>query len=404
MTEPPSVLLRAAARRVRTRRVPGLRTAKLTLAAVLAYLVASWLETSPDRILAPLTALLVVQLTLFQTLTAAAGRVVSVLSGVLVAVGVANLLGLTWWSLGAVVLASLLIGQALRLREHLMEVPISAMIVLVVGGATSSATGRVVETLVGGAVGLLVNAVVAPPLHLDSAEEGVGRLATRLADTLEELAQELRDGWSRAASDRWLERARDLGRAVDRADRDLQRAEESARLNPRGARARGAQPRLRAGLTALEHCHVSLRNLCRALLDRAYSVPDDGFEPYPQDVRDALADVLEATGQAVRSAGAFSAAAQPPDAVLAAVSAGTGELAGKRDRLAALLLVDPVADQGAWQAHGALLAAVDRLRVEVDAAVRPVEETWRPPPVAGRQREVVRRVVRSPRLGARRQE
>ena len=43
-------------RRLRSRRVPGLRTVKLTLAAVLAYVLATRLDTSPDRILAPLTA------------------------------------------------------------------------------------------------------------------------------------------------------------------------------------------------------------------------------------------------------------------------------------------------------------------------------------------------------------
>jgi hypothetical protein len=385
-----------AVRQATSHRVPGLRTAKLTLAAVLAYVLATRLDTSPDRILAPLTALLVVQLTLFQTVAAAAGRVVSVLSGVGVAVGVAHVLGLTWWSLGAVVLVSLVLGRLLRLRENLLEVPISAMIVLAVGGATSSAAGRVVETLIGGAVGLVVNLVVAPPLHVRPAEQALSRLAGRLAEALDELADDVRQDWSRSASDRWLSRARDLGREVGRADDDLERAEESARLNPRGRQARGAQPRLRAGMTGLEHCWVSLRNLCRAMLDRAYSVDEDD-RPYDDDVRAALADVLEGTARAVRSVGAHGAATQPRDATVAAVAAGVTELREQRDRLAALLLADPVADQGAWQSGGALLAAVDRLRVEAEAAVRAPEQPWRPPPVAARQREAVQRIVASSR-------
>ncbi|MDT7675231.1 MAG: hypothetical protein QOD82_3133, partial [Pseudonocardiales bacterium] len=108
-------------------RTPGLRTAKTTLAAVLAFQIADMLHTSAQPILAPLTALLVVQLTLYSTLTSGLDRVAAVVTGVLVAVGVAGTTGLTWWSLGAVVGISLVIGRLLRLGSNLLEVPISAM-------------------------------------------------------------------------------------------------------------------------------------------------------------------------------------------------------------------------------------------------------------------------------------
>ncbi len=390
-------------RRLPRDRLPGLRTAKLVLAAVLSYVLAGVLDTSPDRVLAPLTALLVVQLTLFQTLASAIGRVVSVLAGVVLAVAVSDLLGVSWWSFGLLVLASLVVGQALRLRSHLLEVPISAMIVLALGGTASSATGRVVETLLGGATGLVVNLLVAPPLHVRPAEDAVGRLAEALAGFLDELADELRSGWSRAAADAWLTRARALGRDVERADRDLSRAEESARLNPRGSRARAAQPRLRAGLAGFEHAYVVVRNLCRALLDRAHFVPEDQQDrAFPEPVRAVLADVLTTLAGATRAAGAVTAARQPADASLGEVTAALDAVLAQRDRLAALLAVSPVDDQGAWQQHGALLAAIDRLRVELEAAVRPSAEVWRPAPLTERPREAVRRAVSAPRRGSRR--
>jgi len=391
------------ARRLPGGRLPGLRTAKLVLAAVLSYVLAGALDTSPDRVLAPLTALLVVQLTLFQTLSSAIGRVVSVLAGVVLAVAVSDLLGVSWWSFGLLVLASLAVGQALHLRSHLLEVPISAMIVLALGGTAASATGRVVETLLGGATGLAVNLLVAPPLHVRPAEDAVGRLAERLAAFLDELAAELREGWSRAAADAWLDRARALGRDVERADRDLSRAEESVRLHPRGTRARAARPRLRAGLVGFEHAYVVVRNLCRALLDRAHFVPEDQQDrAFPEPVRDALADVLTTLAAATRAAGAFSAATRPAQASLADVTTALDAVLAQRDCLAGLLAVSPVDDQGAWQQHGALLAAVDRLRVELEAAVRPGAEAWRPAPLTERPRVAVRRAVAAPRKGSRR--
>lgn len=379
-------------------RLPGLRTGKLVLAAVLSYVLAGALDTSPDRVLAPLTALLVVQLTLFQTLSSAIGRVVSVLTGVVLAVAVTDLLGVSWWSFGLLVLASLAAGQALRLGSHALEVPISAMIVLALGGTASSATGRVVETLLGGATGLAVNLLIAPPLHVRPAEDAVGRLAERLAGFLDELAAELRQGWSRAAADAWLDRARALGRDVERADRDLTRAEESVRLHPRGSRARAARPRLRAGLAGFEHAYVVVRNLCRALLDRAHFVPEDQQDrAFPEPVREALADVLTTLAAATRAAGAFCAATQPAQASHDEVTAALDAVLTQRDRLAGLLAVSPADDQGAWQQHGALLAAIDRLRTELEAAVHPSTEGWRPAPLTERPRAAVRRVVTAPR-------
>ena len=58
-----------------------------------------------------------------------------------------------------------------------------------------------------------------------------------------------------------------------------------------------------------------------------------------------------------------------------------------------MLLVDPHTDAAAWQQHGALLTAVDRLRVETEAAVRPAAEAWRPPSLTEAPRRAARRVM-----------
>src|SRR4029453_15508118 len=91
---------------------PGWRTAKTTLAAGLCYLLAAWLLGDPvPPLVAPLPALLVAPPTLFETVKSGVERVGSVVAGVLVAVAVSNFVGLTWWSLGIVIFASLVIGR-----------------------------------------------------------------------------------------------------------------------------------------------------------------------------------------------------------------------------------------------------------------------------------------------------
>jgi uncharacterized membrane protein YccC len=79
---------------------PGWRTAKTTLAAVLVYQLASLLlGDRPPPLLAPLTALLVVQLTIFETVKSGLERFGGVVAGVVLAVLVSHFVGLSWWTL-----------------------------------------------------------------------------------------------------------------------------------------------------------------------------------------------------------------------------------------------------------------------------------------------------------------
>ena len=384
-------------------RRPGLRTAKTTLAAVLSYVLAQHLTTSPQPVLAPLTALLVVQLTMYETVASGLQRVVSVVAGVLIAVGVATWVGLTWWSLGVVVAGSLVIGRLLHLGDHLLEVPISAMLVLAVGGAEGAARDRVYETLIGAGVGVAVNVVIAAPLYVQPASDAIAELAERMAEFLRQLADQLGSGWSRELADRMLDQARRLGDEVDHADRTLARAQDSARFNPRVAEAREALPRLRTGLTGLEHTYLTIRNLCRSLLDRTYFVPSEQAESvYDAQVREALVQVLIAAADAIAHVPVVTSGTEAQDPARTEVDRRLAELHRRRDRLAELLHKESSADRAVWQQHGALLTDLDRMRIEVEAAVRSPEQAWRSPPVIDSQRRALRRIRAAARQSAER--
>lgn len=360
---------------VRRGRMPGVRTAKTTFAVVASYLIAELLHVSDHPVVAPLTALLVVQLTLYRTFTHGIGQVGGVLAGVVVAVGVANLVGFTWWSLGAVVALSLIVGRLLRLGAHLFEVPISAMLVLEVGGGEAVAAGRILEALIGAGVGIAVSVLIAPPLYLQPAGAAIADLAARMARFSRDLAAGLRGNWTRGTSNHWLNEARAVAGEVARAERTVTRAEESARFNPRGQRTRDARPRLRTTLTGLERCYVTLRTMARAVLDRTFYVPEHE-QAYTPEQRDAIADVLECAGAAIA---AVAPIATDDDADLARGEVVThlAALGEHRRRLQVLLSVDPGVDAAAWQQHGALLASIDRIIVEIESAAREPDDTWR---------------------------
>ena len=197
--------------------------------------------------IAPLTALLVAQVSLYQTLRSAVRRVAAVVAGVLLAVGLSAWIGFTWWSLGITIVLALAVGYALHLGDTILEVPVSAMLILSVAGSTKAATGRIIETLIGAGVGLAAGFVLGPP-RVQPATEAIEDLCGKMANLLDQMAAGLRDGsvLDRAAD--WLRQARSLAGEIERVDDALRQAEDSVRLNPRGLRLPTAQTSLRSRL------------------------------------------------------------------------------------------------------------------------------------------------------------
>lgn len=366
-------LLVARRGRVRLR---GVRTLKTTLAATAAYAVALPVSANPRPVLAPLTALLVVQLTLYDTLRSGLRRVLSVVAGVLVAVGVSATVHLNPVTLGLVVGASLLLGRLLRLGAEILEVPISAMLILAVGGSDTAALGRVWETVVGAVVGVAVNTLIAPPLYVRPAGDAVANLGAVTAEVLRRIAREVAGEYTREQALEWLAAARALGRDILRADRALGQAEESLRLNPRAAGRRHAGHSLRSGLDALEHVTVSVRGMCRSLVDRASAdVPET---TYAEDVRAALSALLTHVADAVEAYGALvGSEVSGPGTEDAALRAALERAWEDRRRVAELLRAGDRLQVGAWELHGDLAANIDRLLRDVDSDARAeLRQAW----------------------------
>lgn len=359
----------------------GVRTLKTTVAAVAAYVAALPLSENPRPVLAPLTALLVVQLTLYDTLRTGLRRVISVVAGVLVAVAISTWVPLTWWSLGIAIAASLVLGRLLRLGAEVAEVPISAMLVLAVGGAEVAAEGRVAETIIGAVVGVLVGAAVAPPLYVRPASDAVQQLASTAAETLRTVSREVREEYDVERTQRWLDLARGLGRDILHADRELEKAEASLRLNPRSLARPHAGLSLRSGLEALERAAVSLRGVARSLSDLARTGGPETV--YGEDVRGALSDLLCDVADAVEAYGELVSSETvgpgPQDQRLRSALSAAWE---DRHRLAELLRREERLRQDEWSMHGALTSHIDRLLRDVDSDARAeLRTSWpqRPP-------------------------
>lgn len=222
------------------RRVPLLQVAKSALAIVAAWLLAGWLVQGPPPIFAAIAALLVVQPSINQSFTRAVERSVGVILGVVIAA----LLGLAFGSEPWVALLSagvaLIVAWAARISAGATnQIAISALLVLALGTATPNyALDRVLETLIGAAIGIVVNAVLVPPVLVPAAREKVDTLGRELAAAMERLADALETPQSPASLEGLLLEARLLRPVRDAAADALRDGEDSLALNPRSGRHR----------------------------------------------------------------------------------------------------------------------------------------------------------------------
>lgn len=365
---------------------------RLTAAAVASYAVAHALFPDSEPLLAPLTALLVVQLTPVTLLTSGVQRVVSVVAGVAVAVAFASLFGVSWWSLGIVIGLSMLVAQVLRLGANALEVPISAMLVLGAGarGAETAAWERMTETLVGAGVGVLSNLLFPPRVATEDAGGAIDGFAGDLARLLDTAADEL-DGARQNGggltdwTSRWLGEARYLTHGIPNVGNALLRAEESRRLNLRALGTIDAGPGLRRGLEALEHASVAVRSMFRSLDDAERSRRSQPHD-FSEDLQVIAVELLlRELAAAVRAFGRLvRIEAQPgqelpnPDDLRLA-SEGLKEA---RARLTELVMIDPREDATFAELNFALLATVERLITELnlDELIRHLERRPTPPP------------------------
>ncbi|MFJ9521107.1 aromatic acid exporter family protein [Kitasatospora sp. NPDC101801] len=342
-------------------------TVRATLAATLAYAVAVQLSTEPAPLTAPLTALLVVQVTVYSTLTTSIRRVNSVVVGVLIAIGFSAVMGLSWWSLGLIILASLTVGQFVRVDEFVNEVAISAMLVLGVTRLATQAWDRVLETLIGAGVGLLFNLLFAPPVWLDTAGESIEDLARRARHLLLRLAEQLHGPTEVDLAAARLHEARALDQAIAEVDAALRQAEDSLRFNPRISEGLLSRLVLRTGLDTLEICVVVIRVLARSLTDLAKR--RTGEEAlFPPDVALALEELFAHVGGALVSFSVLvtTQVSRNAEAAERRLADELSAALASRENLARLLLDQVRQHPDAWQLHGSLLAELDRILDELD--------------------------------------
>lgn len=367
---------------------------RLTTAAVTAYVLSQVVTGGTQDLTGPLTALLVVQASAFSTIKMGAVRVGAVLSGILVATLLSTWIGLTWWSLAAAIAASLLLAKVLRLGEQALETPISAMLILGVSNHDVAAETRIINTLIGAAVGIAFNVLYPPAMPTGAARQALLRVVDAAASPLVDAAEGLKAGpVSRDQVGEWIDRARSATGEVARATETIGHLKDSRRFNPRALGTVDVEPVLASALDNLEHCLLAIRALFTLLL--AELPPEAAREdPYGDELRSAFAVVLDDTAECLRAFGGLVVAeseGREEDAE-AALAQSLDILRETQAILTELILVRAREDTSSWLLRGSILAAVQQVLAQLDLENRArVHRQWK-------EQQEHRRLAQLPRL------
>jgi hypothetical protein len=342
---------------------PAVNILRLTAAAVISYLLTLVVTSGVIDLTGPLTALLVMQASAYSTLKMGAVRVGAVLAGVLVATFLSVWIGLTWWSLGLAIAASLVLARIFRLGEQALEAPISAMLILGVTSPNVAAEVRILNTLIGAGVGIAFNLIYPPALPTRRAVRAMIDVADAAAAPLDAASQALTEGPIRREQvQNWLDRVRAGAGRLTSATKTVSSLKDSRRFNPRALGTVDIEPVLSSGLQTLESCLLAIRALFVVLLAElpTEDKPDD---PYGEELRAAFAVVLHDAADCIRAFGGL---------VLAEVEGREEEAERSLDEsldilretqaiLTELIMVNTQDNKSSWLLRGSILAAVEHL-------------------------------------------
>ncbi|MFF9571561.1 hypothetical protein [Streptomyces sp. NPDC014685] len=360
-------------RAFRSARPAAVRTAKVLIAALLAWQTASWWLPDEQRYLAVATALAMVSApNVYRSVTQALRSVATRAAGLSAAVAVVWLLGPAAGSAAAIPAIALVVAGR---RGSDSRLQVASTAVLALAAATAVPVGHVVAltmaTLTGAVVGIVVNALILPPVHLSASDSAVRGLAAATGELLLDMGHGLRERQHADRAQTWLERGRRLEDLAMRAHEDVRESQESLRWNTRCAVVRGRHelPGHGRALHALHRITFQVRGIARTLADTADG-QDTGSRP-AQMFLDRYAATLEAAAGAMK----YFAAPGPADdstedGARRRLHRAIDAAAAWHTRMTGEIEQGTLHEPGAWHVYGSLMTDAERLLADLDRAAR----------------------------------
>ncbi|MFJ4628274.1 aromatic acid exporter family protein [Streptomyces sp. NPDC088847] len=271
----------------------AVQSLKAAGAALLAWAVAGWWWNAPLAILAPWTALFLVQSTVYRSLLSALQQLTVVVVGTLLAAVAGVLTHNTMAAMALALPITVLLGNYARFGTQGLYAPTAALFVLTSGAYTApDIAHRFLETLLGAVIGIGVNALVFPPVHSRRVRHLRAQLPLSSSELLYTIADGVAEGHAEEQARGWYDRAQRLTDVVTDLREARRWSDESCRVNPGLRLRRRAAPTPPTGTWDSDWDQVTehIATTTRTLADPARRPP---LEP---EARDALAALLRAAG------------------------------------------------------------------------------------------------------------
>ncbi|MGW7530210.1 hypothetical protein [Streptomyces sp. NPDC054783] len=347
--------------------VHGLKT--LTAALLAWGVVAPW-SPGGRPYLAVATALIMANgPTVYRSVIKAVQSVVARLAGLTLALVTAWLMGSTAGSVAAIAVIAVVVGPHRAVDDRLQ---IASTAVVALAATTAAPVGGLVlpaaQTLTGALVGIVVNALVLPPLYLDESDSAVRSLARAMGTLLREMGAGLAERQLAARARIWLHQARDLEKNLVDAEEQVRQADESLRWNTRcTAHARRKDVTYGEAFRTLRGVFLQVRGIARTLADNAH---DDHTDHHlDHQFLDRYSETLKLAGTAVEEFAEPRPATGTPDA--ASRERLRGAINGAltwHETMTELIGGGTLAKPGAWHIYGSLMTDVERLLLDLDHA------------------------------------
>lgn len=191
--------------------------------------------TGTDRpYFAPLAAILCLQVTVEESLWQGYQRVLGIIAGVILADVVARFIGIHGWSVALLVLVGTSAAALLKLgTKATSQVGVSAMMVLTVGGGHYTySLDRIVDTVIGAVIAILINMFIFPPDYTPQAKASVRKSAAQLAQRFNSMAQWLDVGASVANGRHLQDETRQYLEALHKTEEQVHKAWQGLRFSP----------------------------------------------------------------------------------------------------------------------------------------------------------------------------
>lgn len=242
---------------------------KSALAASASYALAAHIFDHKFPVFAPMAALLTIQINVFSSVSRGIQRIVAIIVGIGVAMFAFHFTGANWWIIFIVVFITLMIGTRMGLGiAAINQVPMSALLILAAKAYVPTyALDRIVNTILGTLIAVLINSLLWPPDTLPQAKDAVTKFAESTAGLLRDAAEVLKQAGSHdhQTPPDLVAKARTVDKLAGQAVGAVTKARGSLKMNPAHKSLEPQLKRYQDLMKTLERAGVQARGIAKSV-------------------------------------------------------------------------------------------------------------------------------------------